>query len=30
MILIKIILESLLDSYNEGKCKEYVHTLGSK
>ena len=22
MILIKIILESLLDSYNEGKCKE--------
>ena len=25
MILIKIILESLLDSYNEGKRKEYVH-----
>lgn len=22
MILIKIILESLLDSYNKGKCKE--------
>lgn len=30
MILIKIILESLLDSYNKGKYKKYVHTLGSK